>query len=995
MIAKSVARVFGVWALAVAFAAFGAEVDEATARTAIGNWRTRNGTFGLRMGERVQEVRRVSGQGVRFHVVRFEGGGVAIASADTKSRPVIMFSDSEDFDENPDNPAWDILKATLHTSSTGSVKMASAPNAAAPLTANEREWAELAAPVSGVKYRTDSVYDVRVDSLVKARWGQREAGGDYCYNYYTPYHWPCGCVATALAQIVRAFEFPSETTYIEPYEGKYCKVNGAQETRTTQGGYYEWSKMPYQPDYRMTPAQRQAIGKLTSDLGIYLAMRYGSGGSGSWTFMSKWVLTTKLGYSSAMAAINVHSHGVGDDFQRMLISNFDAKKPVQLDLSDHSILGDGYGYDKGGNLWYHLNFGWSGAYWYQPPTAETKAEGYSEFEGGVYNIFTTESAKCVIASGRVTDEDGSPVAGKTVSAAKKSAPNQVVATATTDAHGIYAVFVEPGEYVISTRFERADRHGEKFGSVTANARKCVSSEFYPDTPGTYYTPPYPSLGNAAFCDIQLETEYYPSTMVSIQPSIDKGRDFATATVPVEAQIEFWSEKMTKPAVVEVVLTSVYGGAKQTRTYEIPVGNTAKHTFKPEFDGLVVGERYTVTADIRVDGGSESSAATQTSAAREFTWFSETAATFPNSVKWSYGSGEAQVQDGLIQIWTKDGSEGVRYAPPPPANAYASREILIRGTLNGCYPTEEELSTVAEDARAAISMLMEEKNASGAEVVVYGNGMWNRTGVRIALETECEILISLDETAHALTYRLRPEGGAWTKLGEYALTASTAAPSISFVGSLDIRSLDGDLVDANFVADESGKEYPTLAAAIADGATGVLTPLWKSTWGFPSVPGMFTVKDPNGYVTYTGSDNMLRSETLSDGSTRYWCAQLDLEAKAQALSYMRTTVDLGLVKTIITDKSTVKIGDYLVSGGKMSFSVQVDDEEVAKAAVLNLVEVSGDLADKDGWDSAVSRSDALNITFEDGKVVVTPMPQTMPKNGGVHSLFLRVRIPKID
>ena len=973
--------VVGLLLLAV-LSTLAAEVDEAMARTAIGNWRHRNGTFGLRMGERVRDVRRVSGQGVQFHVVRFEDGGVAIASADTRSRPVIMFSDDSDFDESPDNPAWDILKATLHSSS-GGIKLASAPNA--PLTANERAWAELTGPDAGLKYRASSIDDVRVDSLVKTRWNQGSVGGVPCYNYYTPNNYACGCTATAFSQIIRAFEYPSETTYVEPYENTLCKVGGELTTLKTQGGYYEWSKMPYVPSSAMTEAERKAIGKLTSDVGICLSMRYNSGGSGSWGFIGREMLVERFGYSSAMIVV-AHSHAIDDDVQRIMVSNFDAKKPVQLDLSDHSILGDGYGYDKSGNLWYHLNFGWSGAYWYQPPTEETKAEGYTEFEGCVYNIFTTEDPKCVIASGRVTDEDGSPVVGRTVSAVKKSAPNQVVATATTDEHGIYAVIVEPGEYVISTRFERADRQGEKVGSVTANALKCVSREAVKSNPGSLWTTPKAVMGNAAFCDIQLETEYYPAVVVAIDPAIEKGGDFATATVTVDAQVEYWSEKMTKAAVVEVILTPVYGGPMQRKVFTIPVGDMKKHTFKPEFTGLVAGERYTITADIQVSGGAEMLKEAQTFAAREFTWFSESATTFADNDKWTYGDGEAQVQDGRIRILARGGDDGVRFTPSAPSNAYASREIRIRGTLDNYYVTEDELPVPSAGDRAAISLL-KEGDASDAEVLVFGNGAWRRTDIRIAVGTECEISVSMNETAHTLTYRLLPEGGGlWMKLGEYALPVGTAAPSICFVGDYGVRSMVGDLADANFVVDANGVEYPTLEAAIAGGATGALSPLWKSTWGFPSAPGMFTVKDPNRIVTFTNTGNMLKSSMLDDGSIRYWCAQLDSETRKQALSYIETTANLGLVRTIITDASAVRIGDYLMTDGTMSFTVQVDDETVAKAAVMDLVEVSRDLADEEGWKTAVACPDEVDVGFVDGKVVVA-------LKQGENRGFVRIRIPK--
>ena len=490
----------------VAFAALSAaaaEVSPDMAQRAMRNWRARNGVFGLRLGRDVRDVRRVNGQGVQFHVVRFAGNGVAIVPADTKIRPVIMLSEGVDFDENAENPAWDILKADL-SAPTGTVRkaalMAAAPKAAPAPTANERAWAELLEEDSQ-EYYASSIDDVRVGPLVQTSWDQGDAlGGGRLYNYYTPNNYVCGCVATALAQVMRALEYPSSTTYVAPYEGKYCSIDGVATTLTTQGGRYDWANMPSSPRFPTT-VERQAIGKLTSDLGICLAMAYSKDGSGSNTFMAKWVLEKRYGYKSAMVVRGLSSHAVNDGFQRILVSNFDAKLPVQIGLSDHSIVGDGYGYDEDGGIWYHLNFGWSGSAWYRPPTADDPARGYSAFGGGVYNIYTERDGKYVIASGRVTDEGGVPAAGCTVTATKVSEPGRVVTSATTDANGIYALFVEPGEYAVSTYFVRNDKIGARHGSTVANALECVSLRVADSGARSYYTSPKPVLGNAAFCDI--------------------------------------------------------------------------------------------------------------------------------------------------------------------------------------------------------------------------------------------------------------------------------------------------------------------------------------------------------------------------------------------------------------------------------------------------------------------------------------------------------------
>lgn len=104
----------------------------------------------------------------------------------------------------------------------------------------EREWAELLAertdsgavvrPAKAVAAATthvSSLSDVRAGPLVKSQWSQSTAHGKRCYNYYTPQlsdksYAVCGCVATAMSQLMRYHKYPAasvapvtRTCYVE------------------------------------------------------------------------------------------------------------------------------------------------------------------------------------------------------------------------------------------------------------------------------------------------------------------------------------------------------------------------------------------------------------------------------------------------------------------------------------------------------------------------------------------------------------------------------------------------------------------------------------------------------------------------------------------------------------------------------------------------------------------------------------------------------------
>ena len=94
----------------IAASSSAAPVDEAMAAKALAAWRVRRGTLGVTMGMTVERVRCIRREGLAFHVVQFAGGGVALAAAETTIRPVMLFSADADFDEDPENPAWALLR---------------------------------------------------------------------------------------------------------------------------------------------------------------------------------------------------------------------------------------------------------------------------------------------------------------------------------------------------------------------------------------------------------------------------------------------------------------------------------------------------------------------------------------------------------------------------------------------------------------------------------------------------------------------------------------------------------------------------------------------------------------------------------------------------------------------------------------------------------------------------------------------------------------------
>ena len=525
--------------IALAGALSAATVTADQAKTAVQRWLSDDPALGCPIQGTVGEVRTCTpANGASFHVVKLATGGFVVTSADTRRAPVVAFSSGADLVEDDANPLWVLLKRDLairtqgESSGGGAQLMGAAPSEVE--TANEAKWAKLLG--GGAQLMSaqgiSSVSDVRVAPFVQSKWNQGTVGNGKCYNYYTPSNYVCGCVATAGAQIMRYFCYP--TAAMPQFTNPNCAVNGTATTLTTKGGTYDWGQMPLVPDSSMTGAQRKAIGKLTSDVGICCNMDYASDGSSAGGYMLAYALTTYFGYSSAqLAQWNQNTDKSGSEYTRnALLSNFDAGLPVALSLNGvdggHEVVGDGYGYSDG-TLYIHFNMGWEGFddAWYAPPAMSTTQYDFSILNGFVYNISPNLPGNIVIYSGRVLDANGVPVEGATVAFSEVHSPLSgiegagMIGYVQTNAKGIYSLPLVPGDYILNAF--HGDSHAELSAQVAANV---VTPMVLPDS---FSYSPTPKVNNRWGVDFVLSDVasvavpqftppsclFYPSTNVTI------------------------------------------------------------------------------------------------------------------------------------------------------------------------------------------------------------------------------------------------------------------------------------------------------------------------------------------------------------------------------------------------------------------------------------------------------------------------------------------------
>jgi hypothetical protein len=447
------------------------KLDPAPLKTQLGNQIKRADVFTDNGGEPI------------YYVIYLRPSGFVITPADDMVEPIIAFADDGIYDPSPDNPLGAMVSRDLPGRIAAARDFQALPYGSqqkTKLTGQQAaleetclraqdKWAELNdySEMVGVQ-GIGSISDVWVAPLLLSKWSQSTECGYACYNYYTPgasyppitpnvtSNYVCGCVATAMAQYMRYWQYP--TTGVGPGQCFTIRVDSVEYTECLRGGNgsggpYNWSDMVLDPGCSTTATQREAIGALTFDAGVAAHMSYASGGSGAGMFNAGDALQTTFLYSNAIVGYDFSEDGFDYDVQNNMINtNLDSGNPVLLGIYSntiyvgHAIVADGYGYNAA-TLYHHLNLGWGGSYdaWYNLPNIGTPYN-FDVVDACIYNIYISGSGE--IISGRVTDTSGNPVSGATVTGIRTGGGTY---NDTTDSKGIYALAKIPSssEYTVS------------------------------------------------------------------------------------------------------------------------------------------------------------------------------------------------------------------------------------------------------------------------------------------------------------------------------------------------------------------------------------------------------------------------------------------------------------------------------------------------------------------------------------------------------------------
>jgi hypothetical protein len=463
--------------------------------------------LGAVLGSQVKEIQTFndSAGGALYYVAYLNPSGFVIVPADDLVEPIIAFVAKGQYDPSTKNPLGALVnedvpgrlaRARELEKRAGAHGVQLAPESAQGqalkkwqrLQDNGANAWDMISTLAGVGEEApglDSISDLRVPPLVQSWWGQLDLNGVPVYNYYTPNQYYCGCVATAMAQLMRYYCYPTTGVGTAAFA---VTVNVASQTLRLRGGNgaggaYNWNSMPLDPITVMfedwpvidlAESQRQAIGALTYDAGVASHMNYSGTGSSAKMGDATNALLNTFKYSNAKIG-HVGGNAIpNDSLYHMINPGLDAAMPSMLGIFlgeagtvGHAVVVDGYGYNLA-TIYHHLNEGLDGGgggAWYNLPD-------YNSFDtvaDCIYNVFTAGSGE--IISGRILDADGAPVNEVSVTAIQDGGKTY---TATSNLQGIYAFPKVPSA---STFTITAAKTGCTFSSQTVTTGTSTDYSF--------------------------------------------------------------------------------------------------------------------------------------------------------------------------------------------------------------------------------------------------------------------------------------------------------------------------------------------------------------------------------------------------------------------------------------------------------------------------------------------------------------------------------------
>lgn len=284
-----------------------------------------------------------------FYVFNANESGFVVVSADDVVFPILAYSDEGIF--NPQAIHFSIKKWFQGYADQIRYAIVNQLEATEEI---KNEWQDL---LVGGKVLTRRA---SVDPLIATEWNQSPYYNDLCpYDRNEKDNAVTGCVATAMAQVLKYWEYPQTGSGYHSYNhSNFGTISSSFGNHT-----YDYNNMPIR-----VKSTNSSVAQLMFDCGVSVDMNYSVSSSGAYVISSmspvtnctEYALKTYFGFPSSLSGEK--RQGYSDaNWIAMLKTDLDAGLPIIYagfgGGGGHCFIADGYD----NNDYFHFNWGWGGS----------------------------------------------------------------------------------------------------------------------------------------------------------------------------------------------------------------------------------------------------------------------------------------------------------------------------------------------------------------------------------------------------------------------------------------------------------------------------------------------------------------------------------------------------------------------------------------------------------------------------------------------------------
>ena len=489
-----------------------------------------------------------------YYVFSLQPVGFVIVAADERVKPILGYSYSNDFviEDMPDNILYWMdsyekqIKAVIDNDFQSNSEI-------------RTTWSRLK---SGQAMPIRS--STSVNPLLQTTWDQ-----SCYYNQLCPVDsdGPCnhvyaGCVATAMAQVMRYWGWPAQGFSSHSYTSNYGTLSVNFSTAT-----YNYDNMPNALTYSTSASQKEEVAKFIYHCGVAVDMDYAPDGSGAYSSDVPAALYNYFAYTDN-GTYRYKSSYSESGWANLIKQELNNMRPVYY--SGHGTGGHAFvcdGYDENGL--FHFNWGWSGSNngYFELSTLNPSTYDFSESQAAITGVtagtFIRSSESELSFSARVGEQ---------------STPQSI----TVCAHGL------SGSISVSV--------GGGF-KVSKNGTNYYTSLTLPAAGGTLYVKYVPTQSGDVTDSITMTSgSCSMSVILNGTEKVVVGTGTTTNnTLPSYSYYKYaLTQQIYTPAEIGTsgVISSIAfynGGTEKTRNYDMYLVLTDKDTFASGTDWIAVSE----------------------------------------------------------------------------------------------------------------------------------------------------------------------------------------------------------------------------------------------------------------------------------------------------------------------------------------------------------------------------------------------------------------------